>query len=91
MKAIICTRYGPPEVLQLAEVEKPFPKRDQVLIRVEATAVTASDSIIRGFNLPRYLGFPQKQMMALMMRAVVGVTKPRIFRGHRKYSWFKAL
>ncbi|HSR32419.1 MAG TPA: NAD(P)-dependent alcohol dehydrogenase, partial [Anaerolineae bacterium] len=77
MKAIVCTKYGPPEVLQLAEVEKPIPKNDQVLIRIEATAVTASDCIIRGFNLPGNLGFPQKQIMALMMRTAVGFTKPR--------------
>jgi len=77
MKAIVCTKYGPPEVLQLAEVEKPIPKNNQVFIEIKATAVTASDCIIRGFNLPGDLGFPQKQMMALMMRAVVGVTKPR--------------
>ena len=77
MKAIICTKYGPPEVLQFAEVEKPTPKEDQVLIRVEATAVTASDCIIRGFNLPGDRGYFQKQIMGLMMRAYVGFTGPR--------------
>jgi len=77
MKAIICTRYGPPGVLQLAEVEKPIPKNNQVLIKIKATAATASDCIIRAFKMPGNLRFPQKQIMKLMMRVVVGFTKPR--------------
>ncbi len=52
MKAIVCTKYGPPEVLQIREVEKPIPKDDEVLIRIHATAVTASDTFIRGFKIP---------------------------------------
>jgi Zn-dependent alcohol dehydrogenase len=42
MKAIVCTRYGPPEVLQLTDVERPTPKQHQVCIRIVATAVTSS-------------------------------------------------
>ena len=43
MKAIVCTKYGPPEVLQLKELNKPQPSHDQVRIRVRTTAVTSSD------------------------------------------------
>lgn len=69
MKAIVCTRYGPPEVLQLKEVEKPTPKDDEVRIRIFTTAVTASDCIVRGFNAPFILWIP--------MAIAVGFTKPR--------------
>ncbi len=77
MKAIVCTKYGPPDVLQLKVVEKPIPKNNEVLIKIKATAVPASDCIIRSFNMPGNLGFPKKQIQKLMMRLVVGVTKPR--------------
>lgn len=69
MKAIVCTKYGPPEVLQIKDVEKPFPKKNEVCIKIFATAVTASDCIIRGFNLPISFWLP--------LGLAVGFTKPR--------------
>jgi NADPH:quinone reductase-like Zn-dependent oxidoreductase len=71
MKAVVCTRYGAPEVLQLQEVERPAPKSNEVLIKIFATPVTASDCIVRGFKLPRW------HPMGLMMGLVIGFTKPR--------------
>jgi NADPH:quinone reductase-like Zn-dependent oxidoreductase len=69
MKAIVCTKYGPPEVLRLKEVEKPSPKNDEVCIKVHATAVTASDTFIRGYKIPLRFRIP--------MRIMLGLTKPR--------------
>jgi NADPH:quinone reductase-like Zn-dependent oxidoreductase len=69
MKAIVCTGYGPPDVLQLREVEQPTPNGQDVLIKIYATTVTVSDCIIRGGKVRPLLWLP--------MRLVVGFTKPR--------------
>jgi len=47
MKAIVCTKYGPPEVLQITDVEKPAPRDNEVLIKVRATTVHIGDTKIR--------------------------------------------
>jgi NADPH:quinone reductase-like Zn-dependent oxidoreductase len=69
MRAIVCPKYGPPEVLRLEDVAKPFPANDEVGIRVHATAVTASDIFIRGSQIPTRFLIP--------MRLMLGLTKPR--------------
>ena len=68
MKAIVWTKYGPPDVLQLQDVEKPIPKNNEILIKIHATTVTAGDSELRRLKLPLMLSFP--------MRLYVGLTKP---------------
>lgn len=69
MKAMVCTKYGSPDVLQLQEVEKSMPKSNEVLVKVHATTVTAGDLRVRAFNSPFLLWIP--------MRLVLGLTKPR--------------
>ncbi|MFZ3589738.1 NAD(P)-dependent alcohol dehydrogenase [Bacillus sp. DJP31] len=69
MRAILCTKYGSPDVLQLKEVEKPSPKDNEVLIKIHATTVTTGDCRVRSFNSPISFWIP--------MRLFLGITKPR--------------
>lgn len=54
MKAIICEKYGPPEILQFKVVNKPIPKNNEILIKVKATTITPADYRKRGFIVPKY-------------------------------------
>jgi NADPH:quinone reductase-like Zn-dependent oxidoreductase len=70
MKAIVYTRYGPPDVLQLKEVAKPVPKANEVRVRVYATSVTTGDCNVRGFTfVPPGFRF--------LTRLMFGIRKPR--------------
>jgi len=71
MRAAICTRYGPPEVLQVRDVADPVAGKRDVLIRIGATAVTASDCFIRS-AIPK-----GRLVMRIMLRLAIGMTKPR--------------
>ena len=69
MKAIVYTKYGPPDVLELKEVEKPVPKDNEVLIRIYAATVTKGDCEIRSPKIPN--------LIWLIVRLFFGLTKPR--------------
>ena len=72
MKAIVCTRYGPPDVLQLKDVDKPVPKDNEVLIRIHAATVTAGDCEIRSFNIPILFWVPLRVIMGLRKEKILG-------------------
>jgi len=70
MKAIVYTKYGAPDVLQIREIEKPVPEDDEVLIRIHAAEATKADCELRSFN------FAVKWFW-LPLRVAIGVTKPK--------------
>ncbi|WP_166241551.1 NAD(P)-dependent alcohol dehydrogenase [Paenibacillus turpanensis] len=69
MKAILCTKYGSSDVLKLAEINKPIPKSNEILVKVHASTVASGDIRVRSFNSPLLFWLP--------MRLVLGITKPR--------------
>jgi NADPH:quinone reductase-like Zn-dependent oxidoreductase len=69
MKAVICTKYGPPDILELREVPKPTPKGNEVLIKIYATTCHIGDVRVRGFDVPFWHGIP--------FRLYLGLTKPK--------------
>ena len=72
MKAIVCTTYGPPDVLQLKEVEKPTPKEDEALVKVHAASVNAADlETLRGDFIVR-MAAPRKPMYRILGTDIAG-------------------
>jgi NADPH:quinone reductase-like Zn-dependent oxidoreductase len=65
----VWTKYGPPEVLEFQDVEKPTPKDDELLIKIHATTVTAGDSEMRSLKVPIIMGLP--------LRIWIGFFKPK--------------
>jgi NADPH:quinone reductase-like Zn-dependent oxidoreductase len=69
MRAALVDRYGPPEVVRVAELRRPQPRAGEVLVRVNAVAVTSADARIRGARFPAGFGIPA--------RVVFGLARPR--------------
>jgi NADPH:quinone reductase-like Zn-dependent oxidoreductase len=71
MKAIVYTEYGPPDVLQLKEIEKPAPRDNDVLVKIHATTVTIGDTIMRSLKIPG------SRWQRLLARIYLGIGKPK--------------
>jgi len=69
MRAVVCTDYGPPDVLQLRDVPKPVPNDGEVLIRIRATTAGAADCELRRFDFAPWIWLP--------MRLAFGIRRPR--------------
>ena len=69
MRAALCRRYGPPDVFEMGQAPRPVPKDAETLVRIHASAATASDTYIRGYKLPPKMRIP--------LRLAMGIFKPR--------------
>ena len=98
MKAIVCTKYGPPEVLQLKEMAKPAPRDNEVLVKIRATTVTIGDTIMRSLKIPGprwqrffarlYLGIRKPKRTILGMELAVFPLFRRFFNGQGEFGRF---
>ncbi len=78
MKAIVYTEYGPPDVLQLKEVEKPIPKGNEIRIRIVATSVNYGDLLARDFKAVSPRKFNMPFLFWLITKLYFGIGKPRM-------------
>jgi len=70
MKAMLWTKYGPPDVFRLVDMAQPTPKDNEILVKVHAATVTAGDCELRRFDVARWIWLP--------LRLYMGITKPRL-------------
>jgi NADPH:quinone reductase-like Zn-dependent oxidoreductase len=88
MRAVVVDRYGPPDVARIAEVPRPVPRKDEVLVRVVAAAVTSGDARIRGgrfppgFALPARLAFglrgPRRRILGMVFSGIIEEVGPGV-------------
>ena len=69
MKVVLCTKYGPPEVLKISDAPKPIPKADEILVRIHSTAVNSGDVRIRKMDV--------EGLLKIAMRLAMGWNRPR--------------
>ncbi len=75
MKAVICTKYGSPEVLKIVEIEKPVPQDNEILVRIKATTAHIGDTKIR--RLQPGMGPVKDLLFKPMMRFIIGFRGPK--------------
>jgi NADPH:quinone reductase-like Zn-dependent oxidoreductase len=78
MKAIVCTQYGPPDVLELRDVETPQPEDDEALVRTYGSSINMVDIIARSGKAPRVIFWGARQLIGPVLRlSFGGLTKPK--------------
>jgi NADPH:quinone reductase-like Zn-dependent oxidoreductase len=78
MKAVICTAYGTPDVLQFTDVATPTPKDNEVLVRIHASSIGFGDIFVRNFKAVTPRTFTMPALLWLPTRIALGIRKPNV-------------